>query len=264
MAKEKFQIGDKVKVNKTGKIGVINSSCSNGERRVYGVAVGSAIGFYYSYEIQKCEKTTNTKRNGHWPKVILEFDQSPFKDIDSKSAEQLKRIASKITVDDNVVKNRYGDTDIVERCIRLTLKEAQKMYKAGGQAKEFALQVFDEEELNPKPKVPQTWEDYCDNFYPFEKHMHYYPHFAHGFDEDDADAFIVYGRLIRLRKAWIGNWKADWCNNETKYCIDICNEIFAVYSFGNYRRPLSFPTYEMAEEFMNCFKDLLEKAKTVI
>ena len=262
MAKEKFQIGDSVKVNKTGKIGVISDSCSNGFRRVYVINIDNHQQFYYSYEIQKCEKTT--KRNGHWPKVILEFDQSPFKDIDSKSAEQLKRIASKITVDDNVVKNRYGDTDIVERCIRLTLKDAQKMYKAGGQAKEFALQVFDEEELNPKPKVPQTWEDYCINFYPYEKHMHYYPHFAHGFDEDDADAFIAYGRLIRLRRAWIGDWKDNWCNNETKYCIDICNDSFAVYSFGNYRRPLSFPTREMAEKFMNCFKDLLEKAKTLI
>jgi hypothetical protein len=237
---------------------------------VYGVDVGSAIGFYYSYEIQKCEKNTNTKRNGHWPKVILEFDQSPFKDIDSKSAEQLKRIASKIIVDDNVVKNRYGDTDIVERCIRLTLKEAQKMYKAGGQAKEFALQVFDEEELNPKPKVPQTWEDYCDNFYPFEKHMHYYPHFAHGFDEDDADAFIAYGRLIRLRRAWIDNWRPDWSKETShknpKYCIvSTVSEGFTVNKcYNGWITMLSFPTQEMAEEFMNCFKDLLEKAKTLI
>lgn len=220
----------------------------------------------YSYELEivaELDKVTIIMPEKDNSTITLEFDKTTLNTIDS--ANKFKNCANKIIADGVVVKNRYGEVDENTRAFKLTLEEAQEMYNAGGKLREFALRVFTEDELKPKPKYPTTWDDYCDNFYPFEKHMHYYPQFAHGFDTDDADAFIAYGRLIRLRKAWVGDWKPDWDNKEMlKWCIGYWKNKVVVFDYYGVARSLSFPTKEMAENFMNCFEDLLEKAKTLI
>lgn len=80
-------------------------------------------------------------------------------------------------------------------------------------------------------------------------------------------AFLAMMQLMSLRQAWIGNWQPDW-NDHTQLKAAIrCKDRseFLVIAFKDLAsRPLSFPTEEMAEEFMNCFKDLLEIAKPLI
>lgn len=81
-----------------------------------------------------------------------------------------------------------------------------------------------------------------------------------------AEAFLAMMQLISLRQAWIGDWEPDWRSNVDcdKYCIIgiYCN--FEVHLLKKCRYPLSFPTKEMAEDFIDCFKDLLETAKPLI
>lgn len=80
-----------------------------------------------------------------------------------------------------------------------------------------------------------------------------------------AEAFVAMAQLMSLRQAWIGDWKPDWSNEYLiKYCISgkCCD--FEIWSLSKGRHPLSFPTQEMAEDFMNCFKDLLEVAKPLV
>lgn len=195
----------------------------------------------------------------------MEFDKTTLNTIDS--ANKFKNCANKVMVDGVVIKNRYGGVDENKntRVFKLTLEEAQEMYNAGGKLREFALRVFAEDELKPKPTYPKTWDDYCNNFYPYEKHMHYIPKFAHGFSGEDADAFIAYGRLIRLHRVWVEDWKPDWNDDEMiKWCIVYWSNSVIVFDYRSTSHSLSFPTKEKAEEFMNCFKDLLEKAKTII
>ena len=72
-------------------------------------------------------------------------------------------------------------------------------------------------------------------------------------------------QLMSLRQVWVGDWKPDWSDsNKHKWCIinDINRLVIGLY--GGSSRSLSFPTEEMAEDFMNCFKDLLEVAKPLI
>jgi hypothetical protein len=143
--------------------------------------------------------------------------------------------------------------------------------------------TFEKIVFKKKDNKPRSWEEYCKKskgkslYYINENGIEAEIGIDYAFRELDpsvkntipskelAEAFLAMMQLMSLRQAWIGDWEPDWDNRDiTKYCIDICNENFAVYSFGNYRRPLSFPTYEMAIDFMNCFEDLLEIAKPLI
>ena len=77
--------------------------------------------------------------------------------------------------------------------------------------------------------------------------------------------FIAMMQLISLRQEWIGDWKPDWmCGHSDNYCIICAGDRFEMCIFRHCRYALSFPTKEMAEDFMNTFKDLLEIAKPLI
>ena len=80
-----------------------------------------------------------------------------------------------------------------------------------------------------------------------------------------AQPFIVMMQLMSLRQAWIGDWKPNWKSGHSdNYCIFGAGGRFEMCIFRQCRHALSFPTKEMAEDFMNTFKDLLEIAKPLI
>lgn len=77
--------------------------------------------------------------------------------------------------------------------------------------------------------------------------------------------FIAMMQLMSLRQEWIGDWKPDWKINATDvWCVIFKEGRLKVDLFCTISMALSFPTKEMAEDFMNCFKDLLEIAKPLI
>lgn len=80
-----------------------------------------------------------------------------------------------------------------------------------------------------------------------------------------AAPFIAMMQLMSLRQAWIDDWEPDWSNfNSNKWgIINHANKLI-ISLLGNSSRVLSFPTKEMAKDFMNYFKDLLEIAKPLI
>lgn len=67
----------------------------------------------------------------------------------------------------------------------------------------------------------------------------------------------------KKRKAWIGDWEP--IKGETYWgifnniAVGICTNPFAMSNTA-----MSFPTKEMAEDFLNCFKDLCETAKILL
>ena len=82
-----------------------------------------------------------------------------------------------------------------------------------------------------------------------------------------AEAFFAMMQLMSLRQAWIGDWKPYW-NDHTQLKAAIrckgCSGFLVIAFKDLASRPLSFPTEEMAKEFMNCFRYLLEVAKPLI
>lgn len=295
MSITKYKVGDKVKLKRGRYAGKVGQIFAIEPYRLYGRRTFKVVGpnwfdicVSYEMELLTQNKPEEPKKvDSKAKKLVFEFDRENFKQLGFDDASKIERLADKIEVDDVIVKNRHGETGVKEEkreaklsfedgtsgSIKMTLSDAKTMYKAGGTLRNLALKAFTEEELNPKPKVPHTWEEYKNDFYPFESHMHYTPEFAHGFRKDDCDALIAYGRLIRLRRAWIKDWEPDYVNNtygdhwvieydmKPKYEEEGKGPKVVNWGFMYRIIPLTFPTKEMATEFINCFGDLLEKAK---
>ena len=80
----------------------------------------------------------------------------------------------------------------------------------------------------------------------------------------EAEAFLTLMQLRQLRKAWVGDWKPS---EENYYAI--CYSIYeedepVVARYSTIKTVLSFPTEEMATEFLECFRDLCETAKILL
>lgn len=73
-------------------------------------------------------------------------------------------------------------------------------------------------------------------------------------------------QLVTIRekeytKGWEPDWENDWQN---KYCICFDSNIVKIRTFLTMRSVLSFPTKELAEKFLNTWKDLIEITKPLL
>lgn len=82
--------------------------------------------------------------------------------------------------------------------------------------------------------------------------------------EAEAGAFLSLMQLRQLRKVWIGDWEQEY----GKYCTIIKNSlkegIRTSTSLYWSCEVMSFPTEAMANDFLGCFRDLLEQAKILL
>lgn len=79
---------------------------------------------------------------------------------------------------------------------------------------------------------------------------------------EEAQAFRALMQLRQLRKAYVKDWKPNWESAYAKkYCINLVRNNFKIDTYWEAAHILSFPTYELAEQFLNNFKDLLELIK---
>ena len=82
--------------------------------------------------------------------------------------------------------------------------------------------------------------------------------------QQEAIAIQAFSKLLKLRRNWIGTWEPNWYIAEDKYCIVVKDTHINVGCFSAIQQTFSFPTREMAEEFLKCFKDLFENCKILI
>lgn len=136
-----------------------------------------------------------------------------------------------------------------ERNITLTLDKAKEWYKKGGELKEIALQAFSEKELNP---LPRSWEEFCRQGNPVASWRYNIP-----------IKYEALFKLEQLRNCWWNGWEPEY-NEHHKYGIRNLKGELTVIVVTNIASFLTFPTREMAEEFLECFRDLIEKAGDLI
>ena len=134
-----------------------------------------------------------------------------------------------------------------------------KGYEIDRQKSTFEKIVFKKITENPK-----TWEDYCSLM---KGKTMYYTNcnniIVSGFsDAHDkfvtkkrAEQFIALGKLLQLRDYWVGGWKPNLPINPA---FAVKNN--TVVNLIRITLPLTFPTKEMAEEFKDCFYDLIKHA----
>jgi hypothetical protein len=162
----------------------------------------------------------------------------------------------------------------MERNITLTLEKAKEWYKKGGELKEIALQAFSEKELNP---LPRSWEEFSKSTkFTFNGSLQYitgdeylkngcFPNKSIGESSKIWHKHVALFQLEQLRDCWWNGWKPDWDNVEQRrHCIIYYQGELRVSTACYVKYFLVFPTNEMAEEFLECFRDLIEKAGDLI
>jgi hypothetical protein len=82
--------------------------------------------------------------------------------------------------------------------------------------------------------------------------------------ENRAKAFLALMQLVELRDAWNGDWRADWKNNEIKYCIVKFKYETKIETYENYSEVLYFKTKDLAEKFLAQFEGLINEAKELL
>lgn len=119
------------------------------------------------------------------------------------------------------------------------------------------------------PENPKTWEEYCkltkgsySNYANATTNMVYKDRYTGAYNEfatkERAEQFIALGKLLQLRDYWVGDWKR---NSDNIYII-YKNVIMAAVHNSDF--PLTFPTRKMAEEFKDCFSDLIKEAYPLV
>ena len=149
---------------------------------------------------------------------------------------------------------------MLKRSIKVSLEQAREWYKEGGKLRELALQVFSKEELMPKQCKPRNWNEFV-NFKRQQGELV-------GKSVDipmptisAAKSMDYYHMLINLLVVWRGNWKPDWTDeHQKKWCICCNGKTIRVEEYTTALCPLSFPTKELANEFLCCFKKELKGA----
>ena len=80
----------------------------------------------------------------------------------------------------------------------------------------------------------------------------------------EAKAIARFSQLLKLRRDWIGEWEPDWTNSRMKWGIYCMSNKIKYDWCAELHHALTFPTQQMAHEFLETFRDLIEEAKTLI
>ena len=133
-----------------------------------------------------------------------------------------------------------------------------------------------------KQEPPKSWEEFCKRYALHENEVYFNedgniisniicvgkkrdtPNWI--VNEQGADAILALIQLRQLCKAWVGDWEQPNSNNQIGFISYSINRCKLVVDYGCVWRNsvLSFPNREMAEDFLNCFRDLCETAKMLL
>ena len=124
---------------------------------------------------------------------------------------------------------------------------------------------------DPLAKLPKTWKEYCKyakdcpSYYGNPRKNNIFETRFNGFyneffTEERAKQYVSLGKLLQLRDYWVKGY------SEFRYAVygDRLNGTAICDWRDNINHPLTFPTREMAQKFIECFKDLINEAYPLI
>lgn len=128
--------------------------------------------------------------------------------------------------------------------------------------------------------LPKTWEEFCaknkikdgENYIGSESQIRE----LCGCERDsitdrnvctsksEAKAFLALMQLRQLQKAYVKDWEPNWAKPSDKYCIIYYDNEIRIDKWALMSHVLSFPTVELAHQFLTNFRNLIEIAKPLI
>lgn len=135
-----------------------------------------------------------------------------------------------------------------------------------------------------KPQLPKTWEEFCKQN-PVRETEYFLNNCCYLIiatekggrirsEETDknllpskqaAEAHLALMQLHQLRDAWREGWLPDWTNDkQNKYAILSFRCEYEITPLNFRSRFLTFQDKKRADEFYECFRDLIEKAGDLI
>lgn len=133
--------------------------------------------------------------------------------------------------------------------------------------------------VKEKDNKPRSWEEFCDK-YPILPSEYYFNGRSIIFEvvmdaaprdkildrnvctsKEEAEAFLALIQLRQLRKAWVGDWDYQISSQNYIPSIVCVKESGIIITESIHNNVLSFPTKEMVEDFLNCFKELCGEPK---
>lgn len=159
-----------------------------------------------------------------------------------------------------------------EKSLKINIPEGYEIDKEKSTFEEIIFKKIED----PLAKLPKTWEEYkscsrgdvsyfwCNPIKGIETSSFsgFYNEFS---TKKRVKQYIALGKLLQLRDYWVSNWKDDSKNFVAAiYHFDgeIVNTNVSKKRSSNYS--LTFPTREIAQKFIECFKDLINKAYPLI
>ena len=158
-----------------------------------------------------------------------------------------------------------------EKKLKINIPEGYEIDKEKSTFEEIVFKKVDS-----ISNLPETWEEYCKRTngytsyycYPIDNKTHetkfdgFYNEF---FTKERVKQYVALGKLLQLRDYWVGDWKND-SKNFVNVIYNLNGEIknMGLSHKQSLNFPLTFPTREMAQKFIECFKDLINEACPLI
>lgn len=131
--------------------------------------------------------------------------------------------------------------------------------------------------VDKEPIRSKSWEEFCRNHPDVTYELYINQHGGIDFrtfgvrnvnnleTKEDAEGILALIQLTRLHDEWVGDWKGDYTQaSDLKYQI-VCSEDKPRVTYHHLEHSLlDFPNEKMAKEFLDCFEDLILKAKRFI
>lgn len=152
------------------------------------------------------------------------------------------------------------------RKLKINIPEGYEIDKEKSTFEEIVFKKVED----PFAKLPKTWEEYCKQTEGYVSYFFSSPNsvikswFEGGYNEFMTEKrvrqYVTLGKLLQLRDYWVKGY------SEFRYAVygDRLDGTAICDWRDNINHPLTFPTREIAQKFIECFKDLINEAYPLI
>ena len=153
-----------------------------------------------------------------------------------------------------------------EKKLKINIPEGYEIDKEKSTFEEIIFKKVED----PLAKLPKTWEEYCKQTEGYISYFLSSPNsvikswFEGSYNEfvteERVKQYVTLGKLLQLRDYWVKGY------SEFRYAVygDRLDGTAICDWRENINHPLTFPTREMAQKFVECFKDLMKEAHPLI